>query len=377
MAKNEPIHQHYIPKSYLKNFAQAEGKLFFVDTQRRGANEEVKRLPTRDICAEKNIYTFSYKDIGDPYAFEKWYAKEVDSIYPKVYGLLTDPEVFSLHQDTKREILNTILSLRFRRPYFLKEKIRGLEDMISHIRNSRLAKIGKGGRITLNYAGERLSFSDEHIDQVLSDMKKVYKERWLIEHFKDWQDFVNYKMDCNMEVLTVPETCPLITSDNPICIYDESGLLNETGIFGIENMIEVPLNRTTYLLIHSNKTSDKDYQRLHRGPRDEFFANSLNNRVVENSDQRIVSYPGDLNISNDAASRLSKVNPENISAFERSFEQLKIFAELLQLKEKIGGIYNPKVAAKIKEIRQSGLMDDFPIFQQLILDMAKNGYITV
>lgn len=81
---NDPVHQHYIPQSYLRNFAEQDRKLAFVDTIMRGHDQKIKRLPTKAICAEKNIYTFNANDPGDPYALEKFYAKEVDALFPEI-----------------------------------------------------------------------------------------------------------------------------------------------------------------------------------------------------------------------------------------------------------------------------------------------------
>jgi hypothetical protein len=211
----------------------------------------------------------------------------------------------------------------------------------------------------------------------LAKKKKEYKEKWLVTHFAKWQDFISYKMKCGIEVITVPEICPLITSDNPVCIYDDSGNLNEDDPFNPLNMIEIPLDRRTYLLIHSNLTSDDSYKGLHRRNADEYFANSLNRKIIENSDNRIISYPGDLEKSNEADKKLDKFNSENVEAFGKNLKALKLFAEILLIKEQEGGLYNAKVAAKVKEARITGLLNDMPMFQELILDLAKIGFLTV
>lgn len=373
---NDPVHQHYIPKSYLKNFAEQDGKLFFVDTLMRGDKQETKSLPTRDICAEKNIYTFTEEKAGDAYALEKFYAKEVDGIYPKIYKLLTDPDIHNLHPETKKEMLNTVLSLYFRRPFFLKEKIRGLENLLARIRNRDLK--GTNGVISYRYGGQSHSFKDEDLEKELETRKKAFKEEWLVEHFAEWQEFVKYKLTCGIEVITVPETSPLITSDNPVCILDRHGKLNNDDSFHADNIIEIPLNRRSYLIIHPNATSEAKYSFLHRSVRDEHFANGVNFKVQENSDQRIIGYPGDIELHFKNHERLDEFTAENVGALGKTIDKTRIGFELLEVIKNNGGtIFNLPVANKVKEIRKTGLMAGEPLLENLILELAKKGFMTV
>lgn len=42
-----------------------------------------------------------------------------------------------------------------------------------------------------------------------------------------------------------------------------------------------------------------------------------------------------------------------------------------------GQIFNAQVAAKVKEIRKTGILDGDKTFQNLILQLAKRGFITI
>ena len=59
---SKPKHQHFIPKSYLKNFAVAEGNKYFVEAKLSSENSSKENLISiRDICVDKNIYTLPHK----------------------------------------------------------------------------------------------------------------------------------------------------------------------------------------------------------------------------------------------------------------------------------------------------------------------------
>ncbi|KQM77898.1 hypothetical protein ASE74_15980 [Pedobacter sp. Leaf216] len=372
---NNPVYQHYIPRSYLKNFGISKKKVFIVDTIMRGEDEEIKELPTQAICAEKNIYTFDTTKEGDPYALEKFYAKEVDSIYPKVYDRLVNSEVMHITPDVKREILNTVLSLKFRRPEALQSTIRDLEAMFARF---YAHPSPEDSTITYSFRGKKGSFLSGDIEKELEKLRRELKEDWLIKHFGQWQEFVEYKMACGLDVIEVPEDIPIITSDNPVSIFGLTRKLNTENPFHPENMLEVPLDRRHYLVIHPNATSDTGYHRIHRSKRDKYFAAGVNHKTAENSDRRLIAYPGDLKTHFTSQDEINLGKPEDVRAFMDNFKDLEQALELQKIIAENGGsIFNQQVADKVREMRKAKVMDEDPLFKDIILELAKKGFLTI
>lgn len=372
---NNPVYQHYIPRSYLKNFGIPKGRVVLVDTIMRGKEEVVKVLPTQAICAEKNIYTFGTNQPGDPYALEKFYAREVDAVYPKVYNTLVNSQVINITPEVKREILNTLLSLKFRRPMPLQGSIARLEEMFERMsaRSSDPEVV-----ITYQFGSTKSSYLFKDLDKELERQRMALKEDWLVEHFGQWQDFVTYKMSCGLDVIEVPSEIPIITSDNPVSIFDLKGKLNLRNPLHPENMMEVPLDRTHYLVIHPNATSDGSYQRIHRSKRDKYFAAGVNHKTEQNSDRRLIAYPGDLKTHFNSQNDLNSDNPEHFIAFMKSINETMQAAELGEIIAKHKGeIFNQAVADKVREIRKTKSMEGNPLFEELILELAKRGFFTV
>lgn len=373
---SNPILQHYIPKSYLKNFAIHKGnKVYLVDTIMRGKNEQVKTLPTKTICAEKNIYTFDDTKPGDPYALEKFYAVEVDAIYPKVYDTLVNSTIMNIPKDTKREILNTLLSLKFRRPEPLQAVVSKLEWMFD-----RMSKHPHSAESMLNYSieGSKYSFYYKDLASEMEIRRKELKENWLIKHFAQWQEFVEYKIACGLDVIEVPDDVPIITSDNPVSVFDLMGKRNVANPFDPTNMLEIPLDRTHYLVIHPNVTSENTYQRIHRSKRDKYFAAGVNRKVQENSDKRIIAYPGDLDAHFASQVELDVPNKENIAAMNDMISKTMQAVELSKvMKKNNDSIFNQEVADKVREMRKNSVMNGDPVFESLIVELAKKGFFTV
>lgn len=370
----KPIYQHYIPKSYLKFFAVDKGKRYLVDTLMRGRGEKIKTLATTNICAEKNIYTFSDEN-GDPYALEKFYANEVDAIYPKVYNVLVNSGATLISKDTKREILNTILSLKFRRPAPLESDLRALEFEFS-----KLAELDLPSDEIIGYEFQGLAYSITYgqLSEELGIRTQAAKEDWLIQHFADWQAYVDFKMDCGLEVIEVPEDIPIITSDNPVSVLTLEEKLVTEDLLNPNHMLEVPLDRTHYLIIHPNATSEKNYQRIHRSTRDKYFAAGVNLKTEQNSTRRIISYPGDLRIHEESQFELNKFSVDNLMLVENQKNKAEQMAELFAVIVSNGNkIFTQNVADKVKEMRKNGLMENDPNFQKIVLELAKKGFMTV
>jgi len=370
-----PKHQHFIPKSYLKYFGNKQGVNYLVDTLMRGPGNKIVQLTTTNICVQKNLYTFPLNSPGDRFAIEKFYAVEVDAEYPKVYDMLINPNVTAIGRDDKRKILNTILSLFFRTPHFLNDRNDGLDDMLDRLiaRNSN-----PENEVTVGLkGGQRMKFKMKDIEDVRASIKAKYKEEFLISHFADWQDFVNYKMTCGLEVITVPIEVPLITSDNPILIMGMDGQLNLKDIFHQDNIIEVPINRNQYVIIHPNSIAENERLRIVRSNRDKYFAAGVNLRIQDNSQTRLISCPGDLQVHFDSQAELGQQNENNLKEFEDLKKRTQLQMELMQVIKKNRTSICPEVANKVREIRKTKLMDDDVMLNQLIHTLAQNGYLTV
>src|SRR5258706_1614681 len=198
-----PKHQHFIPRSYLKYFAEEKNGQYWVDTLLKGENEKIQRLTTANICVQKNLYTFPLSSPGDRFALETFYAKEVDAVYPEAYTMLCNPNITVITQEDKRKILNTILSLFFRTPRFLndkKEEVNAIFDEMASSVTDMEQEITIGLR-----NGKEIKFKRKDLEDVRQERKIKFKEQFLIQHFADWQDFVNYKMQCEIEVITVSD----------------------------------------------------------------------------------------------------------------------------------------------------------------------------
>jgi len=369
-----PKHQHFIPKSFLRQFAlKNERDKYLIDTLMRG-NAEITTLTTTQVCVQKNIYTFPEGADGDRFALEKRYAVEVDAVYPEVYALLSDQTVHELTLEQKSKILNTVLSLYFRTPFFLNgqnEKLDIRFDKFSSLLNYNEKLIYKHDN------GIRYTLTKENIEDVRAMLKIENKIRFLEDHWEQWKAFVEHKMICAIEVIEVPDQVPLISSDNPVLILGSDSKPNYHNIFHPDNIIEVAIDRKKYLIIYPNAVSDQESLELKRGKRDKYFAAGVNLRTEQTSDGRILGYPGDVHKHFESQRTLGEPSEENLAYHENFKNQTLLLADLVKTVTEQGDTFFAKpVIDKVQLLSKSGEMTGSEPFEK-ILQMYRDAGIDI
>jgi len=342
-----------------------------VDTLLNG-DPNIKTLTTTQICVQKNIYTFPEGIDGDRFALEKRYAVEVDAVYPEVYALLSDDNVKAITPDEKSKILNTILSLYFRTPFFLNkqnEELDGIFNKLSYILNE------KGDPVYYDHKnGKRYVLTLENIEEVRTLLKIENKVKFLEDHLEQWQSFVNHKMKCAIEVIQVPDEVHLISSDNPVLILGPDSSPNIQDIFNPNNIIEVAIDPKRYLIVYPNAVPEDEYTQIRRGKRDKYFAAGVNLRTQEVSDGRILGYPGDVQKHFESQKKLGEYSEENLKYFVTFEKQTILLNDLLNTLMKSGGTFFTKaVIMKVKLLSSSGALKGNEAFEKILKMYSDKG----
>lgn len=343
---SNPIKQHYIPRSYLKNFGIAgkKGK-YFVDVYRLEYDHLLEQIDTKDICFQKNLYTLPVESENDKYALEKYYAEHVDSEFPKVYSLLIDESLHAVNSQQKLQILYVCLSLYFRTPRILDMSISMNEEIFN-----RASQFPNEQGIVKITAGEtKIEFHIDDLDEVKKEYNEKARQDFLINHLQYWADFVKYKFDCTITVIKINNSnTPLITSDNPVSIRHINTNRFE-GLYDPDAVITLPLDRSHFLEIHPNKYADGQ-TRINRLTHDQDYVVTTNKVTADGATNFLIGYKGDIDIHFNLQEQYE--DPINGSkALAKAQFKLKKANELLQIAQKEGAD-SPAVIKKIKEILQ-------------------------
>jgi len=366
---NKPEHQHFIPRSYLRNFAQQEKDKRFVDAVEISTKRKI-HISTKDICVKKGLYTLPKTSNKDPYTLEKYYAAHVDDVYPDVYKLLLDKGVTSISGKQKHKILNTLLSLYFRTPKFLHAH-NDLTDKIID-RAVQLTDDAKD-EISMDFNGRPLKFKRSEIEETKKELREENRQIFLATQFEYWHKFVTYKYECTISVFEVEGDIDLITSDNPVNIH--SAVQNRFNLFDPTNVIQVPLDRRHYLFVYPN-TEQSGTNKINRGVRDKYFALTSNLQTERQSEKWVIGFPGTVEKHFDDQRKYGEMNEENLKVVENMEQKTKQMVELVSIAE-ANGFFSQAVANKVKELRKLQCFEGDHDLNNIVIELAKRGFLTV
>lgn len=365
---SKPRHQHYIPKSYLRNFALAQDEKHFVEAKLKSEEEPKARLISiRDICVDKNIYTIPNNDSDEKYAIEKYYASEIDSIYQAIYQLLIDETVTEITDEQRRKIILTTMSLFFRTPKFLNLNEKRI-DKILDIACNRF--MNNYGWIKVQLNGYMLDFHIEEIEEVRSKLHIDNKLMFLKQHLEALHRFVEFKMNAGISVITVIGEIDLITSDNPVEMH--SIFNNRFDPFDPTNIIQLPLDNRHYLIIYPN-TEAVIKEMVFRSERDLYFVLTSNHNAEKNSEDWILGKPGSIHAHLADQKKYFEKTPENIQKIDE-FEALANDAkELSKLMDQFG-LTHELTLKKITDLLQSPSHLNDSELKRTYEELMRRGY---
>lgn len=355
---SKPRRQHFLPKAALKPFAEAVDDKFFVEVGNVNTGEVKYPISIVDICVSKNLYTLPEAEGDEKYSVEKFYAENIDSEYPQVYKLLTDPEIDHITEELRHKILNVILSLYFRNARFLQAKNKEIDDMMERMSHKDFGS--DDATLFMQYGGRKYNFKRKDIEEVKEKAKLNNRMDFIVQHLADWQSFVKLKDQSQIAVSKILGEVKLIIGDNPVRVYNQDG--DTDDIFNPANSIQFPLDQEHLLWISPN-SEDWERTRIYRQVRDKWFAIAANHSVAKYASEWVISKKDAVKSFFKEMERYDSFTPEN----EESLEDIKIrttgLQELLKFMEENGGPYSEASKKRLRELKDNPVFSKDPQFQ--------------
>lgn len=357
-----PTKQHFIPRSYLHNFATIEGDKEFVEVLRKKTGEVIPHFSTKNVCVSTDLYTIPGVEERRKYVLETYYAENIDGVYPEVYKLLTDDSVIDITEEQRAKILYTCLSLFFRSDRFLEANHKDLDRQLDRMRSFNVSDTAI---LHLDYKGRHYSFMKSEFDEIRNRARIDNRLDFLVRHLQDWQDFVKSRTVTQITVNTILDDVPLVTCDNPVDIHTIQG--EAVNIFSPNNVIQLPLNSKQLLWIGP---VDDNSARLtiFRGVRDKMFALASNDTCEKRASTWIIGAEGTLQAHKDLLDKHTPLTSENLKVVEDTMTLGLKMQELLKVMEKTG-VRSEETREKLKEVKGIPAVAKDPMFQLLVKEI--------
>lgn len=366
---SKPKRHHYIPKSYLKNFALNQDDKFFVEAKLIG-EENVKPdlISTVDICVGKNLYTIPNVEGDDKYAIERYYASEIDAVFPEIYKLLVDEEILELTDEQRRNIILSTLSLFFRTPKFLNLNAKSLDGMLRYATEYHK---DEDGWVRFKDEIYDVDFHISQIEEVRDELNIQNKIAFLNDHLKDLHDFVEFKLKAGMMVITITGDGNLITSDNPVIVRSQ---VNKVfNLFDPTNIIHVPIDNKHYLMIAPNSEDALPNSVFRTTHNDIMFVLTNNLQVEQNAESWIFGKPGTVKAHIEDQITYNELTPENLQHVADLEAKSKNYVKLSEMIDKYG-ITNESVISFIEQLLKHPLHKDDPNLREDYDQLKKLGW---
>ena len=373
---SKPIRQHFIPRSYLNNFADKLDEKYFIYGKMKGADKVDEPISTKDICIERNLYTLPTIEAERKFDLEHFYADNIDSVFPEILSLLKDKSTVIIDFETRLKVISTTLSLYFRTPKFLNIQNQFFENVLKHAFDGT-----KDDEVTISFLGEDLRIKREETEQIIKERRENNRIQFLVEHLVSYERLVQSKLMDDISVYHIYDDSEFITSDNPVIIraqadpthpdFDEDEYFNQTiNPFEKTNMIHLPIDRKTMLTIipsSERTTISASLRRMEIGLLDVMIYNS---DIERNSEKWILGSKDGIEQHLHVQYEANVESPENTIQVENYKQRTLAFNVLVKLMEK-HGIKSVEVKNQIDEMEKHPFTSSDPNFRKLVLEIER------
>lgn len=254
---------HTTPKCYLKNFSNDDKFIFRkhkrVDEEHRINLELNHPESLKSATVNENFYTV--KNGNEPMLIETLiYEREIENYYPKYYNMFSDSNIDGLPtlEDRSRALM-CLLSLHCRTP-------KQFENFFKIV--------------------------PPEYDYEIDKIKEDYKTAHLLHTLTNFIEAHQFKI---FRIATITDTSEFITSDNPVLIVNENGILVNSDFkdhFNKRNKIIIPIDPKRCCILTS--ATDKNgididgkafYNKIDRINVDCSFVQHINDLMMESADK--------------------------------------------------------------------------------------------
>lgn len=278
------MNQHFVPRSYLKNFASAKDKEYFVDVydklEKRFFKTNIKR-----ICSQIDMYTLQKESLvsKDPYVIENIYANGIEPLYIKAYGLLTNHRIRFINQLQRAEILIAIFQLYIRNPIIVKRSI-----AVHTIEIIRLWKESQeAGKKGMSYLGEDFSFNEWSQPEIIKSFSDKVTTEFKEKHIGGIGEISGFHEQAILEINVITDDAKFMTSDNPIIVSDH--VADDDYPLAKSKVFFIALNEKIGLRLYHDKTKSLD--QIYRRVIPNGSVASINQDIIKQSSRFVISNP--------------------------------------------------------------------------------------
>lgn len=248
MAQDLVKRQHYVPRTYLKNFASKQtGDEFFVKALPIDSPQldKIFEINIKNVCLERNLYTLPGETAEQRMLLEKFYSDEIEQHYNKIYSLLTDPAKTNITPEERELIISTVVTTFYRTTKWINQH----NDLMKRVYTQMFALCKQAGKDHFLFEGIKISVKDKSIEELLKEHKVENRPGQVITQLEVALKLIQVRVKSdNIFVSKLSDNdSEFITSDNPVVLQNLKG--GHIAPFDPSNIMKLPLDKKHMLFL--------------------------------------------------------------------------------------------------------------------------------
>lgn len=285
MKKSESKKHHFVPKTYLKNFATWKNGDYYLNILPKDESaDKIVESTISEICAENHPMKTTATDKSKQ-KLEDIYTDIFDNHYDNLFSVLTDDKVLEITDELKKSIVSAVITMFY--------KTKKWSDLLGFHSDGNMQKIDQlrnqfkvdhyfnsnGGQVSFqNKTFEELEVSHKNITRIPLIITQIKVALKLIEAGQF--DFIN--------VYKIIDDSEFITSDNPVLAINMHKM--RTMHFDIENAYYLPVSNKHLIAIFP-KDESPSHNKIIRLMINKEWVESFNTMQLFHCDKCIIGSP--------------------------------------------------------------------------------------
>jgi hypothetical protein len=248
MAKDLVKRQHYVPRTYLKNFAgKQQGDEYYIKALpiEDPREEKIFELNIKNVCLERNLYTLPGETDQEKMLLEKFYSDEIEQHYNFIYALLTDPAKTTVTPEERERIISTVVTTFYRTTKWINQH----NDLMKRIYTQMFALCQQHEKDHLLFEGIEISVKGKTVEELLQEHKVENRPGQVITQLEVAFKLIEVRVQSDNIFVSklTDDGAELITSDNPVVVQNIKG--GPIAPFDPSNIMKLPLDKKHMLFL--------------------------------------------------------------------------------------------------------------------------------
>ena len=323
--------QHYVPRTYLKNFSTKRGEEFYIKAlpSNNCIDDAIYESNTSNVCLQKKLYTLPGETEQQRMLIEKFYSDNYETYYNDIYAILTDSTKKKLTEDERELIISTVVTMFYRTTKWINQH----NDFFYRVLENAYTLAEDNGYEYFMFEKEKISIADKTFEQLHQEYKYESRPAQVITQLDVALKLINWRIEKDtIMIIKLMDDSEFITSDNPVIYAGIQG--KSLAPFDAENILKLPLD-SKHLLLLMPYGDEENKLNISRSERTGTM--SQTSKLTSNYSQFLNSERFLLGTETGLKSYIStKEETERPLTVEKNIEFDKIDSEMNKIREKLG-----------------------------------------